>query len=101
MEALSEWLLAVFRKRMDALDANIARNSRETVKYRQTAEFRERLCQMLSKEQFELLAEWEAGMNERFSTERETWYLSGLSDGIALTMEMDELSRGLPKRKKE
>ncbi|MFR9707913.1 hypothetical protein ACL02P_00525 [Paenibacillus sp. MB22_1] len=91
METLSGWLMAVFQKRMDVLDYRFAQQNRQTEEYKRIAELRDQLCQNLSKEQFQILSEWEDYKNERTSAEREAWYLCGLSDGLGMFISMEEL----------
>ena len=59
METLPGWLMAVFQKRMDVLDHRFAQQNRQTDEYKRIAELRDQLCQTLSKEQFQILSEWE------------------------------------------
>lgn len=96
MDVLSGWLLAVFRKRMDVLDQQITQKNRQTGKQKCMMELHDRFCQTLSEEQRLLFFEWEACKNDVASEEREEWYFSGMSDGMGLSMGMDELSRSLP-----
>lgn len=95
VESLSGWLLAIFRKRMDVLDQRVTQKYRQAGKRNRVHELRDRLTQTLSQEHFQLLLDWEAHMNERASEEREEWYLSGVSDGLTLSVSMDELSCSL------
>lgn len=91
MESLSGWLLAIFRKRMDLLDHRITQKHRKAGNRKQVTELRDRLAETLSKEHFQLLLEWEAQMNDRVVEEREEWYFCGVSDGLGLSMSMDDL----------
>ncbi len=95
MVSLSAWLLAIFRKRMDVLDLRITQKHRHNENRQRLNEIQDRLKETLSREQFQFFLEWETLMNERFSKEREEWYFSGVSDGLGLSMSMDELGRSL------
>jgi len=80
---------------MDELDTIITKKHWKDNKRKQVAALQGRLREELPASQFQMILAWEAALNERLTDERESWYLRGVSDGLALSIDMPDLEDSL------